>query len=191
MGRSYLPNQVIRSMPDLQTLRRRIEAQGFTCLTNDEVEALDPWFRFAPTLCLIWVAVGVIAASPTILLALFPLALLGGILTGHPFDVVYNHGIRHLLRTPELPPYGWPRRFACLMASVMIAVTAAAFYLGKNVAGYSIGGLMIAMASVQVATGFCVPSLIYNLVFGRPECDLVPSEPPEKKFESIPPLWPK
>lgn len=54
------------------------------------------------------------------------------------------------------------------MASVMIASTAAAFYLGKNVVGYSIGGLMIAMASLQVATGFCMPSLIYNLVFGRP-----------------------
>jgi hypothetical protein len=179
-------------MPDLQTLRRRIEAQGFMCLTNDEVEALNPWFRFAPTLCLIWVAAGVVASSPAILLALFPWALLGGILTGHPFDVVYNHGIRHLLRTPELPPYGWPRRFACLMASGMIGATAAAFYLDHPIAGYAIGGLMIVMASVQVATGFCVPSLIHNLIFGRPGCDLDPKpEPPEKKFESIPPLWPK
>ena len=179
-------------MADLQTLRRRIEAQGFLCLTNDEVEALNPWFRFAPTLCLVWVAAGVIAASPTILLALFPWALLGGILTGHPFDVVYNHGIRHLLRTPELPPYGWPRRFACLLASGMIAATAAAFYLGYPAVGYSVGALMIVMASVQVATGFCVPSLIFNLVFGPPTCqEDLDSEPPEKKFESVPPLWPK
>ena len=179
-------------MADLQTLRRRIEAQGFTCLTNDEVKALDPWFRFAPAMCLSWVSCGVVLGSPTILAALFPFALLGGILTGHPFDVIYNHGIRHLLRTPELPPYARPRRFACLMASVMIASTAAAFYLGYPLPGYVIGGLMIAMASVQVATGFCVPSLIYNLIFGRPECDPeLPSDPPEKKFESIPPLWPK
>ena len=179
-------------MPDLQTLRRRIEAQGFTCLTNDEVEALDPWLRFAPTLCLVWVAAGVVAASPAILLALFPWALLGGILTGHPFDVVYNHGIRHFLRTPELPPYGWPRRFACLMASGMIGATAAAFYLNYPIAGYLIGGMMIVMAAIQVATGFCVPSLIYTLIFGPVKCDQeIDSDPPEKKFESVPPLWPK
>ncbi len=179
-------------MPDLQTLRRRIEAQGFTCLTNDEVEELNLWFRFAPTLCLVWVAIGVIAASPTILLALFPFALLGGLLTGHPFDVIYNHGVRHLLRSPEIPPYGRPRRFACLMASVMIASAAAAFYLGYAKVGCSIGGLMIAMAMIQVTTGICVPSLTYNLIFGRPGCDTeLHSEPPEKKFESVPPLWPK
>ena len=179
-------------MPDLQTLRRRIEAQGFTCLTNDEVEALDPWLRFAPTLCLVWVAAGVVAASPAILLALLPWALLGGILTGHPFDVVYNHGIRHFLRTPELPPYGWPRRFACLMASGMIGATAAAFYLNYPIAGYLIGGMMIVMAAIQVATGFCVPSLIYTLIFGPAKCDQeIDSDPPEKKFESVPPLWPK
>ena len=179
-------------MPDLQTLRRRIEAQGFMCLTNDEVDALNLWLRFAPTLCLVWVVIGVIAASPPILLALFPFALLGGLLTGHPFDVIYNHGIRHILRLPEIPPYGRPRRFACLMASLMIASAAAAFYLGYEKVGYSIGGLMIAMATIQVATGFCVPSLIHNLIFGQPGCDIDPnSEPPEKKFESIPPLWPK
>lgn len=179
-------------MPDLQTLRRRIEAQGFTCLTNDEVEALNPWFRFAPAICLVWVAAGVILASPVVLLALLPFAILGGILTGHPFDVVYNHGIRHLLRTPELPPYGKPRRFACLMASVMIATTAAAFYCGFPGIGYSVGGTMIVLASVQVATGICIPSYLHNLIFGTPLCDLEEvSETPEKKFESISPLWPK
>jgi hypothetical protein len=179
-------------MPDLQTLRRRIEAQGFTCLTNDEVEALNLWFRFAPTVCLVWFTAGVVTASPLILLTLFPFALLGGILTGHPFDVFYNHGMRHLLRTPELPPYARPRRFACLLASAMIAVTAAAFYLDYSIVGYTIGGLMIVMATVQVATGFCVPSLIHNMIFGKALCDEeLSSESPEKKFESIPPLWPK
>lgn len=179
-------------MPDLQTLRRRIEAQGFTCLTNDEVEVLNPWFRFAPTLCLVWASAGIIASSPAILAALLPFSVLGGILTGHPFDVVYNHGIRHLLRTPELPPYGWPRRFACLMASGMIALAAAAFYLGYWLIGYVLGSMMIVMGTIQTATGFCVPSAIYVAIFGLPACEEEPdTEPPDKKYESIPPLWPK
>lgn len=178
-------------MKDLATKRGRIEAQGFTCLTNDEVGDLNLWFRFAPGICLVWVAAGVLLGSPTILFALLPFALLGGILTGHPFDVVYNHGIRHVLRTPELPPYGRPRRFACLMASVMISITGASFYLGYPTAGYAIGGIMIVMASVQVATGFCVPSYIHNLIFGHPLCEQDQEETSQKKFESISPLWPK
>jgi len=176
---------------DLATKRRRVEAQGFTCLTNDEVEALDLWFRFAPAVCLVWVGAGVMLASATILYSLLPFALLGGILTGHPFDVIYNHGIRHILKMPELPLYGWPRRFACLMASIMIGATATSFYLGYDLVGYSIGGVMMVMASVQVATGLCVPSLIHNLIFGHPLCEQFADEVPQKKFESISPLWPK
>ncbi|HEX6279265.1 MAG TPA: DUF4395 family protein [Pyrinomonadaceae bacterium] len=178
-------------MSDLTTIRGRIEAQGFTCLTNDEVEDLNLWFRFAPAVCLLWVGAGVVLASPIILFALLPFALLGGILTGHPFDVVYNHGIRHLLRTPELPPYGRPRRFACLMASLMISATAAAFYSGYFALGYTIGAVMIVMASVQVATGICVPSFVHNLMFGHPLCEKDPDGTAQKKFESISPLWPK
>ncbi len=177
-------------MPELSTKRRRIEAQGFTCLTNDEVRDLDLWLRFAPAICLVWVSIGVVFASPTILFSLLPFTLLGGLLTGHPFDVVYNHGIRYLTGTPELPPYGRPRRFACLMASAMIACVAVAFANGYALPGYLIGGSMIAMATAQVVTGFCVPSLIYILIFGRPECE-ADTETPEKKFESISPLWPK
>lgn len=177
-------------MSELPTKRRRIEAQGFTCLTNDEVRDLDLWFRFAPTVCLVWVSVGVLVASPTILLSLVPFALLGGLLTGHPFDVVYNHGIRYFTRTPELPPYGRPRRFACLMASVMIAGGAAAFAFGYGVVGYLICGSIMAMAAIQVASGFCIPSLIHGLIFGQPACE-ADTDTPEKKFESISPLWPK
>jgi hypothetical protein len=56
--------------------------------------------RLSPAICMVWVAVGTALASPIILWALMPFAALGAILPGHPFDVLYNLGRRHLLGTP-------------------------------------------------------------------------------------------
>jgi hypothetical protein len=57
---------------------------------------------------------------------LVPFAALGAILPGHPFDVFYNYGLRHLLGTPALPRY--------------------------------------------VSTGFCIPSFIVRVFFGKVVC---------------------
>lgn len=175
----------------LDKKRRRIEAQGFVELLNDEIESLNLWLRFAPALCLLWMAAGLILGSPGVLAALVPFALLGGILTGHPFDVIYNHGIRHLIRSPELPLYGRPRRFACLMASIIIAAAALAFYLQIPVIAYLLGASLIVLAGINVTTGFCVPSFIYGLIFGSSTCELERGSGGEKKLNKISPLWPK
>ena len=152
------------------TIRKRIEAQGFTGLSDGEISELNYWFRLAPAICLTWTAVGVAIASPAVLFCLVPFALLGAVLPGHPFDLVYNRLIRHVINRREIPVYGRPRRFACLMASVMISITASVFYLGLPVVGYILGFMMFGMATVNVTTGFCVPSFIYGLVFGKPSC---------------------
>ena len=114
-------------------------------------------------------------ASPTILAALIPFALLGGIFKGHPFDLFYTFGLRHVFKSPKLPSYGIPRRFACLMASAMIATAALGFYFGYPVIGYGMGGFMVIAAFVNVSTGFCVPSFVYGLIFGNPSCELKPT----------------
>jgi hypothetical protein len=100
---------------------------------------------------------------------LVPFAFLGGVSDGHPFDVIYNHGIRHLLRDAELPAYRAPRRFACLMASVMLSTTAIFFAVGLDTAGYLLGSAMTLMATMNVLTGICGPAVLYGLLFGFPE----------------------
>src|SRR5688572_14849300 len=137
--------------------RNRIEAQGFVEITDDEIRQINYWLRLAPATCMTWTAVGVVLASPLILWALVPFALLGGILRGHPFDVLYNHGLRHIFKTPRLPRYGLPRRFACLMASGLLAVAALGFQFGFTIIGYAVGGFMVIAAFINVSTGFCVP----------------------------------
>lgn len=153
---------------DISTSRRRLEAQGFLNLTDAEVLQFDPWLRLAPAICLGWTVAGVILTSPAILASLVPFALLGAVLPGHPFDAIYNLGLSRALEKPQLPRYGKPRRFACLMASLMLSAMAASFYYGYPAVGYVLGLMMIAMATITVTTGFCVPSFIYGLMFGSP-----------------------
>jgi uncharacterized protein DUF4395 len=119
---------------------------------------------------MIWAAVGTALASPAVLWALLPFAALGAILRGHPFDVLYNYGLRHLFGTPVLPPYGVRRRFACALASIMIVAAAWSFQAGMTLAGQIVGWSLVAAAFVNVSTGFCVPSFIVRIFFGRVIC---------------------
>jgi hypothetical protein len=149
--------------------RARIEMQGFVGLDDDRLNEVRPWLRLAPALCAGWAAVATVMASPALFWALAPFAALGALRRGHPFDALYNHGLRHLLGTRPLPPYQAPRRFACGVATVWLAVTALAFSGGAETLGYALGGMLVAVALVPVTTDFCIPSFVFRTV-GRVGC---------------------
>ena len=56
-----------------------------------------------------------------------PIAVLGAVFPVHPFDLIYNHGLRHLTGTTSLPRNGAPTRFACSIASIWVAAIALVF----------------------------------------------------------------
>ena len=147
--------------------RERIEAQGFCDLDEQTYAQINYPLRLAPAICMVWTAIGTALASPVILSALVPFAALGALLPGHPFDVVYNHGLRHVFRMPPLPRYGPRRRFACALATVMLIAAAWAFQSGFPTAGHLAGWSVVAAAFVNVSTGFCIPSFIARLFLGR------------------------
>jgi hypothetical protein len=129
--------------------------------------------RLAPAICMTWAAVGTALASPTILWVLTPFAVLGAILPGHPFDVLYNYGLRYLVGKPALPRYGLRRRMACVFAAITVGAAAWAFQTGTPRLGYLLGALLVSLAFVQVSTGFCAPSFLIRVLFGKvvcPEC---------------------
>ena len=148
------------------TARRRIEAQGFVGLDDGTLASIQYWLRLSPAMCMVWTAAGLFLGSPIILWALVPFAALGAMLPTHPFDACYNSALRHLRHTPPIPRYGLPRRFACLLATIMLIVAAWALQSGHSTLAYVAGGLLVAAASVNITTGFCVPSFIYGLLFG-------------------------
>lgn len=61
-----------------------------------------------------------------------------------------------------------PRRLACLLATAMLIGEATSFQTGHAIAGYALGWFLVAAAFVPVTTGFCIPSFLYGLIFGRP-----------------------
>jgi hypothetical protein len=142
--------------------RARLEMQGFTGLDDARLAEIRPWLRLAPALCAAWAAVAAELASPTLFWALVPFAALGALQTSHPFDALYNHGLRHLLGTRPLPPNRAPRRFACGVATIWLAATALVFSFGMTATAYALAGAFVAVALVPVTTDFCIPSFVFR-----------------------------
>ena len=122
------------------TIRERIQAQGFCGLDDTTYAQINYPLRLSPAICMVCAAVGTALASASILGALVPMALLGALLPRHPFDVLYNYGLRHILGTPQLPRYPTRRRFACAMAALTLVVAAWGFHAGSPWSGPSSAG---------------------------------------------------
>ena len=159
--RQRVPMLVPR-LATLRVLRARVEAQGFTNLDDATLCTIEPWLRVAPAVCLVWTATGTMLASPFLLGLLAPIALTGAIDRAHPFDFIYNHYLRHRRAVPRLPVYRAPRRFACVVASVMLLGSACSFAVGDVVTGQVLGWTLVAAATVTVTTGICIASYVYR-----------------------------
>ena len=153
------------------TARERIQAQGFCGLDDATYMQINYPLRLSPAIMMVWVAVGTVLASARILWALVPFTALGAILTGHPFDVLYNHALRYLMGAPKLPRYGLRRRFAFAVATTMITVAAWAFQAGVPLLGYIVGGAIVASTCLQVITGICGPAVLAGRLFGKVRCE--------------------
>jgi hypothetical protein len=147
--------------------RSCLTMQGYGALTEEERKSLWLGLRFAPALCFAGIALGVVLASPVILLAMAATAFVGGFVTPkHPFDYLYDVALRPLLGGPSVPPSPAPRRFACQMATPWIAAIAAALLLDAAAVAWALALPLLAVAAVNVATNWCLPSLVYGMTHG-------------------------
>jgi rhodanese-related sulfurtransferase len=142
-----------------------LETQGYVGVGEGTLADIQFGLRFSPALCAIGVALGTILASPIILLVMSATALAGAATPRHPFDLVYNHGVRRLLGKPAIPRNAPPRRFSCGVATVWLAVTVSAFLVGWDGVGYVLGASMAGMAAFVAVTHICLPSLVYTRLF--------------------------
>jgi hypothetical protein len=147
---------------------RRLDIQGFDAVDRAALAEVAPWLRLAFGLCTVLAAIGTAMASPVILLALAPVAALAAAFPVHPFDLLYNHVIRHFTGTGPLPKRGAPGRFACGLGAVWVVVTAWAFSAGHAVIGYALGSALVVVGALVSTVDICIPSLIYRSIFGWP-----------------------
>jgi len=105
------------------TTCRRLDIQGFERVDERALAQVAPWLRLAFALCAVMAGVGTAMASPMILLLLVPIASLAALFPVHPFDLIYNYGIRFVTGTSPLPRRGAPSRFACGLGAVWLVAT--------------------------------------------------------------------
>ncbi|HVO78448.1 MAG TPA: DUF4395 family protein [Candidatus Bathyarchaeia archaeon] len=153
------------------TARERIQAQGFCGLSDATYAQINYPLRLAPAIMMAWVAVGTALGSAHVLWALVPFTALGAILKGHPFDVLYNQGLRHLVGTQELPRYGTRRRFAFAVATTMTSLAAWGFQANMPRLGSIVGAAIVTSTLVNVITGICGPAVVAGRLFGKVKCE--------------------
>jgi hypothetical protein len=140
--------------------------QGY-CLGAEERRRLRLGLRFSTALCLPLVVAGLAFESPGMLLAVAAIGLVAGFTPRHPFDVLWNHGVRHLLKAPALPPNPARRRHAFKVGAASLLAVAALFATGQPGAAVALGALLVAACTLVTATNFCVPSFLLSLLERR------------------------
>jgi hypothetical protein len=143
-----------------------LDTQGY-CLTAAESRALRLGLRFPTALCLALVIAGLALQSAVLILALAPIGAVAGWTGHHPFDLIWNHGLRHLSGAPELPPNPLPRRHAFKLATVWLLAVGLLFAFGLTTAGLALGAVMVAVCGLLTATNFCVPSTLLGIWWRR------------------------
>ena len=149
------------------TTRRRLNTQGLSDIDDETLAEVAPWLRMAFGMCALLAGAGTALASPTILWVLTPIAALAALFPVHPFDLIYNYGIRFIRNTGPLPKRRAQSRFACGVGAVWLVATAWAFQSGALMVGYILGGALTGIAVLVSTTDICIPSMIYNMLFRR------------------------
>jgi hypothetical protein len=143
-----------------------LQTQGYR-LGGDEARALRIGLRFPTALCLALVVIGLALESALMIALLVPIGAVAGWTRRHPFDLIWNRGLRHLVRAPELPPNPVRRRHAFKLATIWLAAVAALFATGAATAALVLGGVLVAVCSLVTATNFCIPSTLLAWLDGR------------------------
>ena len=134
-----------------------LATQGY-CLSPAETRQLRVGLRFPTALCLALVVTGLVLESALMIALLVPVGAVAGWSARHPFDHLWNHGVRRLTGAPELPPNPTRRRHAFKLATVWLTGVAVLFAIGATTAALVLGGVLVAVCSLVTATNFCIPS---------------------------------
>ena len=166
----------------------RLDVQGFDTIDEELLAEVGPWLRLAFGLCATLAIVGTALASTPLLLTLAAIAFLGGVLPVHPFDLIYNHGIRHLTGTRPLPTRGPPSRFACGVGALWLIVTVGAFDSSYPTVGYALGFTLASVAILVSTIDICIPSMIFRAIFGSPVPRTVSVDASDDQVAASPPV---
>ena len=141
---------------------RNLAVQGY-CLRSDQSQELRWGLRFSTGLCFVLVALGLALQSAVLILALVPIGAVAGWTKRHPFDLIWNQGLRHLRWAPELPPNPTPRRHAFKLGTVWLLAIGLLFAYGQPAVALILGLILLPVCGLVTVTNFCVPSTLLGI----------------------------
>ena len=147
-------------------LRRRIEAQGFTGISDENILALDPWLRFTPFLSGLIAVLSPFMGAYYLLIGLAEFFILGAALPRHPFDVFYNGVICPLENSPRLPVSPARRRIMYAILAALSLIAALCLIAGHRPLGTSLGWLLSVYLGLMAAHQICLISEGLQKIFG-------------------------
>lgn len=158
-----------------ETRSKRLEVQGFTGYSRYQLNNFKWGIRHAYFLCVSMVLAGLLLGSIEILAIVMTIAFFGVILVRHPFDYVYNYGTRFLLDKPRIPRRPNQSRFACAVATVLLAIIIFSMAQGYMIPAWIAAGILIFSAVLVSTTDICIPSIIYNRYIQREKTNREPT----------------
>ncbi len=140
-----------------------LTVQGYT-LTAGQSRALRFGLRWSTGACMALAAAALLLQSEIFILMLVPIGIVAGWTSRHPFDLIWNYGLRHLTGSPALPPNPQRRRHAFKLATIFLVAIGLLFAFGYATAALILGALMVAVCGLVTSVNFCVPSTMLNIV---------------------------
>lgn len=138
-------------------MQRNLSTQGY-CLSETEHRELGLGLRFSTGLCLSLVVAALALTSPAMVFALCAIGVIAGFTSRHPFDHLWNRGVRHLVGGPALPPNPRRRRHAFKLATVWLALVGVLLAAGATSAALVLGWMLVGACTLVTATNLCLPS---------------------------------
>ncbi len=150
--------------------RSCLNMQGYAQLDDETKSRYTLALRFSPAVCTALIIIGVVLQSPIWLGVMTVVAIIGAILPrGHPVDLIYNFGVRYLFGAPPLPPNPKPRRFACVVTTLLLIGSVLSFLYGLPVLAFVLGGSLSVVLLINTLTNWCLAGWMYGLIFSRPK----------------------
>lgn len=140
-------------------MNRNLAVQGY-CLSGQEARRLRVGLRFPTGLCLPLVATGLALESAPIIFGLAAVGAVAGLTPRHPFDLLWNHGVRHLTGAPEVPPNPRRRRHAFKVGTLWLLMVGVLLTAGIDGVALGLGIGLLAACSVVTVFNFCIPSTV-------------------------------
>ncbi|MFY9488647.1 MAG: DUF4395 family protein [Solirubrobacterales bacterium] len=138
-------------------MRENLTTQGYR-LSDAQRRELALGLRFSTGLCLGLVILALVLQSAVMVFEMTGIGLVAGFAARHPFDHVWNRGVRHIFGGPVLPANPSRRRNAFKVGTAWLAIVGVLFVAGASTAALVLGGMLVAACATVTATNLCLPS---------------------------------